>query len=197
MNLTHTHPHTNRFRLIIAVLAVLFLTFGASSAAASEQWIHIKIDGGNDDEQVTVNLPLSLLSAAVAMIPDEVYDEAEIALDDLEMDWQELRDLWSQIKTSADATYVTVQSKDETIKVMKEAGYLVVTTAEQHNRRGTDIDVRFPLDVVDALFSGPGNRLDFAAALHALAAHGPDHLVSVRDGDETIRVWIDGHNEAD
>lgn len=188
-------PRLIRASLALAALALLLVT---TAASATDQWVHVKVESADaDQDQVTINLPLSLISAAAAMIPAEVYDEAEIALDDLEMDWRDLVNLWQEIKTSPDATYVTVQTRDETVKVWKQGAYLLVNTTEKRNRRGTDVDVKFPLAVIDALLSGPDGRLDFGAALHALAAHGPGNLVSVRDGDQTVRVWIDNKNEAD
>ena len=60
---------------IFTAFALLALLLSAA-AAANDKWIHIKVDGGND-EQVTVNRPLSLLSAASAMIPDTVQAEID------------------------------------------------------------------------------------------------------------------------
>ena len=52
--------------------------------------------------------------------------------------------------------------------------------------------------VVDALVSSGGHDLDVAAALHALAAHGTDtELVSIKDGRQTVRVWLDSKNTSD
>jgi hypothetical protein len=33
--------------------------------------------------------------------------------------------------------------------------------------------------------------LDIVAALHALSAHGDTDLVTIKDSDNTIHVWID------
>ena len=67
----------------------------------------------------------------------------------------------------------------------------------ERSDHGADVDVKVPLRVVDALLSGPEGSFDFAAAIEALAAYGPGELVTVRDGDETVRVWIDNSNVAD
>ena len=77
-----------------------------------------------------------------------------------------------------------------------EGLYVLVETTEA-NEDGTSVDVKFPLAVVDALLSGPEGTLNFEAAINALAAEGDGHIVSIRDGDETVRVWIDDQNESD
>ncbi|MCP3956236.1 MAG: hypothetical protein GY719_00095 [bacterium] len=178
----------------LSILLLLFLVF--AGAAAADQWIHVKVENTQDEELVTVNLPFSLLNAAVAMIPEEVRHEGEIAIDDLDMDWNELMDLWREIKDAPEATFVTVETRDENVVVRKEGDFLVVRTTE-HTEHGAEVNAKLPLSVVDALLSGPEGTFDFQAALSALADHGPGELVTVRDGDETVRVWIDDQNEAD
>ncbi len=175
-------------------LTLLALTF--TGTAAADQWIHLKVENQLDEELVTVNLPFSMLHAAVAMIPEEVKAEGEIAIDDLDMDWNDLMALWAEIKNAPEATFVTVETRDEHVVVKKEGDFVLVKTTER-SEHGADVDVKFPLTVVDALLSGPEGTFDFAAAIEALAAHGPGELVTVRDGDETVRVWIDDRNETD
>ena len=178
----------------ILALALFALTF--TGVAAADQWIHVKVENQHDEELVTVNLPFSMLHAAVAMIPAEVKSEGEIAIDDLDMDWNELMTLWGEIKNAPQATFVTVETRDENIVVKKEGDFLLVETTER-SADGANVDVKLPLTVVDALLSGDEGTFDFAAAIEALADFGPGELVTVRDGGDTVRVWIDNQNEAD
>ncbi len=179
-----------------ALIALMLLTLAFAGAAAADQWIHVKVENGHDDEKVTVNLPFSLLNAAVAMIPEEVRHEGEISIDELDMDWDELMTLWREIKDAPEATFVTVETPDEKVVVKKEGEFVVIKTTE-HTEDGADVDVKFPLTVVEALLSGPEGTFDFVAAIEALADYGPGELVTVRDGDETVKVWIDDQNETD
>ena len=180
---------------------IFALALSASAALASEKWIHIKVDSEDDDEKVTVNLPLSLVSAAAALIPDEVQHEVnremEVALDDFHFRWEDLMTFWQEVKNAPEATFVTVQTRDEKVEVRKEGDFVLIKTTEVKSRRGTEVDVKFPLGVVDALFSGPEGTLNFEAALHALAEAPNGHIVSVRDRDATVRIWIDNRNEAE
>lgn len=190
-------PFRRQAVLFILIALLAFVT--VASASAAEKWIHIKVDDGKD-EQVTVNLPLSLVSSAAALIPsdvhEEIHGEMEVALDDLQLEWQELRDFWEEVKKAPEATFVTVQTRDEKVEVKKEGEYMLVKTTES-TERGAQVDVKFPMRVVDALLSGPEGTLDFQAALNALAEEGPGHIVSVKDGDETVKIWIDDQNETD
>jgi hypothetical protein len=51
--------------------------------------------------------------------------------------------------------------------------------------------------VVDALFSAGKDEIDVVAALHALSAAGDTELVSVKDHDNDIRIWMDSKNISD
>jgi hypothetical protein len=176
--------------------AMILLALTFAGTAAADQWIHVKVQSQLDEELVTVNLPFSMLHAAVAMIPADAKARGELAIDDLDMDWNELMTLWGEIKNAPEATFVTVKTRDENVVVKKEGEFVLVRTTE-HSEHGADVNVKFPLTVVDALLSGPEGTFDFAGAIEALAAYGPGELVTVRDGDETVRVWIDDRNETD
>ena len=56
------------------------------------------------------------------------------------------------------------------------------------------VEVKVPMKVVDALLSAGKDELDIVAALHALSSYGDTELVSVKDYDNTVRVWIDSKN---
>lgn len=182
-----------KFRTLFLLLA-LTLTF--SGNASADHWIHVEVKNPSADEHVTVNLPLSLMQAAAHLIPQEVDEDVHIAIDDLDMSWSELLAFWQEVKNAPEATFVTVQSKDETVKVRKEGDYVFVRTTES-SEAGAKVDVQFPLAVIDALLSGPEGTLNFQGALQALADFGPGNLVTVKDGDETVRVWIDDQNEVE
>jgi hypothetical protein len=56
------------------------------------------------------------------------------------------------------------------------------------------VEIKVPMKVVDALFSAGKDELDLVAALHALSAQGDTELVSVKDQENTVRVWLDSKN---
>lgn len=185
-----------------SILLILMVALaGAVVAQETEKWIHIRVEenaGGEDAETVTVNLPLSMVSAAAALVPEEVSHEAteemEIALDDLKLSWSDLVKFWQEVKAAPEATFVTVQTKDENIVVKKKGEYLLIKTTEA-TEHGANVNVKFPLAVVDALFSGEEGKLNWEAAIQALAQEEHGNLVTVQEGDESVRIWIDDQNE--
>jgi hypothetical protein len=54
--------------------------------------------------------------------------------------------------------------------------------------------VKVPLSVVDALFSGKKDELDLLAGLKMLSSQGDTELVSVKDEENIVRIWVDSKN---
>lgn len=184
-----------RVRGSIAVLALVSL-FTVAQASAADLWFHVKVnESGGDQENVVINLPISVVEAALPLIPQEAMEQGNIRIDSQEFDAPKLRALWQQIQDSPDQTYVTVKSNNESIQVAKERGYLIARTVESREG-GAKVSARIPLTVVDALLSGDGNTLNIQAALAALVAEGEGELVTVSDDKSHVRVWIDSNPEA-
>jgi hypothetical protein len=185
-------------RKIRVLLAAAALVIAAGAAQAdSDLWLHVRVEGA-DGENVNVNLPLSLIEMALPMIPDENFNDGKFVLDGHwgnghHLSISQLRDLWSELKSTRDMTFVTVEDGDETVTVSKSNGYLQVHADERDEK----VEVRIPEAVVDALLSGDGETLDIRAAVTALAAQGEGELVTVNGSDERVRVWIDDTAESD
>ena len=183
----------------LGLAAVLIMLASAAASADSDLWLHVRVDG-HDGEKVSVNLPLSLVEAAIPMISDAHFDQADFRLDDIHwghgnrISITDLRHLWQELESSPDMTFITVEDDDETVKVSKANGYLLIN-AEEHDDES--VEVRIPLSVVDALLSGDGETLDIRAAIEALAAHGEGELVGISESDEEVRVWIDSSSASD
>ena len=128
-----------------------------------------------------------------------------------EMDGVDCRALLEAIKNTKDGEFVTVQAHDSDVKVAKQGGYMLVHITEKRWSEGKDtkeskdaksteksrVEVKVPMKVVEALFSAGKDELDVLAALRALSAHGDTELVSVKDEENTVRVWLDSKNTAD
>jgi hypothetical protein len=180
--------------LPIATAFVLF--FVASGLLAQERWFHVRVtETGADPTNVAVNMPLSLIEAALKLVPEEVHQEIDVELNEVDFDLEDLRQFWKDVKDIDDATFVTVESAEETVKVAKEGDLLVARTTER-TADGAQVDVRFPFAVLDALFQGTGeHELDLVGAARALAQYGDGDIVTVNDGTTQVRVWVDDVNE--
>jgi hypothetical protein len=186
------HP----FKRTLPLVAGVALFFAASGLLAQERWFHVRVtEAGADPTHVAVNVPLSLIEAALKMVPDQVHNEIDVELDQADFDLEDLRQFWKDVRDLDDATFVTVESADQTVKVAKQGDLLVAHTTER-SAQGAQVEVRFPFAVLDALFQGTGeHELDLAAAARALAQYGDGDIVTVDDGESTVRVWVDDVNE--
>jgi hypothetical protein len=184
-----------RTRLHRAALAGALVVglFAAPGLWAQERWFHVQVVDEGSEERVNVNVPLSLIEAAIRMIPKEIEDEVEMELNDVDIAIEDLRAFWQEVRQTEDAVFVTVESPDEKVRVAKEGNFLIARTVES-TEDGAEVDVRFPFEVLNAMFADE-NRVDLIAAVRALAEYGDGDMVSVRDGDEHVRVWVDDQNE--
>ncbi|HXL23745.1 MAG TPA: hypothetical protein VOA78_14880 [Candidatus Dormibacteraeota bacterium] len=82
-------------------------------------------------------------------------------------------------------------SSDKSDKTDKTAKVQAVSARE------SKVEIKVPMKVIDALFSAGKDELDLVAALHALSTYGDTELVSVKDDENTVRVWLDSKNVAD
>jgi len=175
-----------------------------SGSAKSDQWIHVRVvsrDSGG--ETVRVNVPLEMAAKVLPAINKDRLHEGKVRIDAVDTHDVDLRTILDAVRTSRDGEYVTVQSHDNNVRVAKSAGvlYIHVTDKEGTKKDGKEkeskVEIKVPLKVVDALFSAGKDELDLVAALRALSAHGDTELVSVKDEENTVRIWVDSKNLAD
>jgi hypothetical protein len=168
------------------------LTLGP--AAAADLWLHVKVDGGRNGEQATVNLPLAMVDKIAPMVGDKARSGGRVRIDDHDYSVEELRRIWRELENGPDATYVTVNEPDSKARVAKHGRYLIVEATDRSD--GEEVRARVPLAVVGALLSGSGDEINLAAALEALAGQGEGELITVTGDDETVRIWVDAVPEA-
>jgi hypothetical protein len=163
---------------------------GSSAWADSVPWLHVRVEEPNREAKVSVNLPLSVVEAAMKAAPEKVVSDGRIHLGrhghDLSL--ADLRRVWSELRESGDAELVSVEDEDETVRIAR-AGSQVQIRVEKPGR-DTQVHVDLPVTLVDALLSGEGESLDLSAAL-AEVRKLRGEIVRVKDEDSQVRVWID------
>jgi hypothetical protein len=206
------------FVVSVAFAAVSFapisLAQGTSgtSSTAKEQWIHVRVESTEDKgETVRVNVPVEMAEKVLPAINKDNLHNGKVHIDSAHMDDVDFRALLDAVRTSKDGEYVTVQSRENDVRVAKNNGYLFVYVTEKpcakraaksetgkpNSAKESKVEVKVPMKVVDALFSAGKDELDIVAALRALSANGDTELVNVKDSENTVRVWIDSKNVAD
>jgi hypothetical protein len=140
---------------------------------------------------------LELAEKVLPTINKDRLHRGRVKFDDVDCHGVDLRALLDAVRTSKDGEFVTVQNKESDVRVAKRNGTLFVHVFEKNHPKRSEVEVKVPIRVVDALFSSGKDELDLVAALHALAAQGDTELVSVKDEENTVRVWVDSKNVTD
>jgi hypothetical protein len=168
------------------------------SAASHDRWLHVRVSNpGTKEETVRVNVPLELAEKVLPTINKDRLHGGRVKIDDIDCHGVDVRAIVDAVRTSKDGEFVTVQDKDSDVRVAKQNGYLFVHVFGKNRAKKSQVEVKVPMRVVDALFSGSKEELDLVAGLHALSAQGDTELVSVRDDENTVRVWLDSKNISD
>ena len=171
------------------VLSLSFFLLITIAQAQTTQWIHVRVEeGGESGESVKVNVPASLVGTVLPMIQTDEFTDGKVKLDQEEFTVPQLREIWNEVKRHGNYELAAVKNEDVNLRIAIEGEYLFVRSVEGTE---TQVNAQIPTPVVDALFSGTGDELNVQAAVDALIARGAGDLVSVRDGDTTVRVWID------
>ena len=170
----------------------------ATASASKDRWLHVRVISTNDKEgTVKVNVPLELAEKVLPAIDHDRLHDGKVRIGDVDCNGVDIRALLDAVRTSKDGEFVTVQKKDADISVAKKEGQLLVHVHDKARPKNSQVEVKVPMKVVEALLSGEKDELNVEAALHALASQGDMELVSVKDEENTVRVWVDSKNIAD
>lgn len=170
----------------------------STTSASKDRWLHVRVISSDaKGETVRVNIPLELAEKVLPAINKDRLHGGRVKIDNAHMDDVDLRALVEAIRTTKDGEFVTVQSNDCDVRVAKQANHLIIHVLDKENSKKSEVEVKVPMKVIDALFSAGKDELDLVAALHALSAQGDTELVSVKDHENTVRVWLDSKNVTD
>jgi hypothetical protein len=168
------------------------------TSVSKDRWLHVRVISSDaKGETVRVNVPLELAEKVLPAINKDRLHAGKVKIDDSRVNDVDLRALVDAIRTSKDGEFVTVQSNDCDVRIAKQSNHLIIHVLDKQNSKKSEVEVKVPMKVVDALFSAGKDELDLVAALHALSAQGDTELVSVKDHENTVRVWLDSKNVTD
>jgi hypothetical protein len=170
----------------------------STTSAKGDRWLHVRvISTDGKGETVRVNVPLELAEKVLPAVNHDRLHDGKIRIDSAQMDDVDLKTILAAIRTAKDGEYVTVQGNDNDVRVAKEGNHLMIHVVDKSNSKKCQVEIKVPMKVIDALLSAGKDELDLVAALHALSAQGDTELVSVKDNENTVKVWLDSKNVAD
>ncbi len=167
--------------------------------ASRDRWLHVRVDNPDSKEEtVRVNIPLELAEKILPTINRDRLQSGKVKVDEIDCHGVDLHALLDAVRTSKDGEFVTVQNKDSDVRVAKQNNYFLVHVVDKHHSsKKSTVEVKIPMKVVDALFSGGKDELDLVAGLRALSAQGDTELVTVKDEENSVRIWLDSKNVSD
>ena len=166
-----------------------------ASASSRDRWLHVRVTNPDSSEEtVRVNVPLELAEKVLPAINKDRLHGGKVHIDEVDCHGVDIHALLDALRTSKDGEFVTVQNHDSDVRVAKQNGYMFVHVYQKDRPKHSEVEVKIPMKVVDALFSAGKDELDLVAGLRALAAQGDTELVSVKDRENSVRVWLDSKN---
>ncbi len=172
------------------IAAMLLLLTAGLALAEAERWLHVRVL--DDDDKVSVNLPVELVATVLANVEHENFHDGGIQIDELDVDRELLEAILKAAVESGDGEFARVEEGDDTVVVVhKKNDTLYIDIEEDYEK----VKVQIPLRVARAMLDGDGDALNIVAALEALGAGEGTTLVTVDDGDAKVRVWVDSSME--
>lgn len=192
--------------LVVAGIGVGVVQARTEAAAASPSvetstggsaWLHVRVDESKGGKQgkgskVRVNVPLSVVEAALAAAPEKFVEKGRIKIDmgrdDHDLSLAEMRRIWKELKNAGDTELVSVEEEDENVTVARKGDVVQVRVTNDRQQEQVHVDV--PVNLVDAMLAGEGDSVDVQAVIRELRARRGD-IVRVTDRDSAVRIWID------
>ena len=179
----------NIVRPAVAIAMTILFSLPLLAQQKKDPWLHVEVNESKDDpETVKVNLPFSMVDVALKIVQDKKLNGGKFRLNSTELSVPDLKKMWIEFKKAGNADFVTVEKKTESVKISREGNYLLIKVSEKNQQK---VDLRAPVDVVDALLAAPGGELDIKAALVAMQQKGIGDILSVTDKDTKVRIWVD------
>jgi len=170
----------------------------STTPAKQDRWLHVRVISSDaKGETVRVNVPLELAEKVLPAINHDRLHGGKVKIDCAHVNDVDLRVMVDAIRSAKDGEYVTVQGTENDVRVAKQDNHLIVHVLDKGKAKRSQVEIKVPMKVIDALFSAGKDELDLVAALHALSAAGDTELVSVKDNENTVKVWLDSKNVTD
>jgi hypothetical protein len=188
--------------LLAGVAVIGALAVKKASAASPEKFIHVRVNDSSKGEMVSVNVPLSLAEKVIPTIHNGNLHNGKVTIGNMEAHDVDVRALLAAVANSPDNEFVTVKEKDQEVHVAKSKGNFIIHVTDtrpdsdkKDQKGGQKVDITIPISVVNALVPNDKQELDLVAAIHALSDASEALLVTVHDGTQDVRIWIDSQND--
>src|SRR5260370_26526227 len=130
---------------LAGVLALMVAAPVGSEAPRAGAWLHVRVDESNRQSKVSVNLPISVVDAALQAAPENIMSNGHIHLARMgkhDLSVSDLRKATNEMKATADAELAPAEDEDQKVRIAP-AGNLMLIHAENPNGN-TSVPVEVP-----------------------------------------------------
>ena len=149
-------------------LAAGVVPVSTARAEGKTAWIHVRVEEPRKESRVSLNVPLAVAEAALAFAPETVASGGRLHLGghDRDLSLADLRRAWKELRAAGDAEIVSVEEKDQTVKIDRVGERVRIHVDGRAKAESVNIEV--PTAAVDALLSGEGENLNLRGALQEI-----------------------------
>jgi hypothetical protein len=174
----------------VGLLTILALSAGNAMAAADSGVLRLHVEGYSGSGKPALNLDLPWK-------PDESkspFDFTGNACDDIGL--ERLREAWSSLQRLPEGRTVTIETRSESIRASRSAGYLVLMPSYRDDRDDHHSRMAIPDYIVNAILDHDG-ELSNRDVGRLLQERGKITLVKMKSDAGNMTVWIDHSKEGD
>ena len=133
-------------------------------------------DDGEDDDgreeadfSVNINLPLLVVEPLFRLAAPLILSVGQVAVPghDAPLEMEAMHSLWHAIENVGDTEFLAVENEDETVRIARTGDQIHVRMEECDEESRETADIRLPIVILDALFSGDSNTLNVSAAVES------------------------------
>src|SRR5215813_4028983 len=99
----------------------------SASTSSRDRWLHVRVTNPDSkDDTVKVNVPLELAEKVLPAINHDRLHNGKVRFDEADCHGVDIHALLDALRTSKDGEFVTVQNRDNDVRVAKQNGYMFV-----------------------------------------------------------------------
>ena len=176
-------------RTLCLTCVVGLMLVGVANGDEPTRWLNVDVTEQSSNTNVKVHLPLDLVLTVIDGVKVDHFDAGKVDLElgDADVEWAKIL---SAIKDAPDGKFVTVASDDADVEVKKQSGLMTVHVTEKVHDNAV-VDVKLPMNLIDAVSIDEDNRIDVKAILSSLASLPDGELVKVTSDEANVRVWVE------
>jgi len=178
---------------ILVLLAIVSMA-AVAWAAPAERYLHVRVENADKQQSIRISLPVSVAAEMIPAIDHGRVHDGRIDVGHFDVNGIDVVQVLNALKNAPDGEFVTIQQRDQTVRVARQGGILMVHVAGSEPEERT-IDIAVPWAVARALVSsGTPHQLNLEAAILALGAAGNGTQVTVSSNRRLVSIWVDSQS---